>query len=140
MSTTYADFDKTLLDLALSESWEQKNGSWWATLAAADVRAAASRLLAEKARFITITAIELASHELRMDYHWDLDGQIVTLSAVADGKQIDSISDLSPAADWAEREIHEYFAVEFPGRIDTKPLMLRMGDTLGINLHKGGAE
>jgi NADH:ubiquinone oxidoreductase subunit C len=97
-------------------------------------------LLAQNVRFMTITAIELASHEVRMDYHWDIGGQIVTWSVIADGKQIDSIADLCPAADWAEREIHEYFAVEFPGRIDTKPLMLRMGDTLGINLHEGGAE
>jgi NADH:ubiquinone oxidoreductase subunit C len=140
VSSTWADFSTAPLDLGLGESWEHRNGSWWATLAVADVRGAASRLLAQNVRFMTITAIELASHEVRMDYHWDIGGQIVTWSVIADGKQIDSIADLCPAADWAEREIHEYFAVEFPGRIDTKPLMLRMGDTLGINLHEGGAE
>jgi NADH:ubiquinone oxidoreductase subunit C len=35
-----------------------------------------------------------------------------------------------------ERETHEYFAVEFTGRDNTKPLMTRAGDPIGINLHK----
>ncbi len=140
MATSIAEFNEILLDLKLSESWEQKNGSWWGTMAKAEVRPAASRMLAESARLITLAATELPSHELRMDYHWDLGGQMVTLSTIADGKLIDSIADICPAADWAEREIHEYFAVEFPGRVDTMPLMLRMGDEIGINLHKGGTE
>lgn len=140
VATTSAVLDKQLVNLGLGENWELRNGTWWATLPAPLVRPAASQLLAIHARFITITAIELASHEVRMDYHWDLGGQIITLAVIADGKLIDSIADISPAADWAEREIHEYFAVEFPGRVDTMPLMLRMGDELGINLHKGGTE
>jgi len=140
VATTSAVLDKSLVDLGLGENWESRNGTWWATLSSQLVRPAASQLLAIHARFITITAIELASHEVRMDYHWDINGQIVTLAVIAENKLIDSIADISPAADWAEREIHEYFAVEFPGRVDTMPLMLRMGDELGINLHKGGTE
>lgn len=140
MTPTIEGFDAAELELCTSGILEQRNGSWWGAIASEDVRKAASQMLAKNARFITITAIELASHEVRMDYHWDLNGQIVTMSAVAAGKTIESITDLCPAADWAEREIHEYFAVEFPGRVDTKPLMLRMGDELGINLHKGGEE
>jgi NADH:ubiquinone oxidoreductase subunit C len=136
VAMTNAVLDQSLLDLRLGEDWRLQNGTWWATLSPQHVPSAAAQLLAIHARFITITAIELVNHELRMDYHWDLKSQIVTLSAIADGKSIASIADICPAADWAEREIHEYFAVEFPGRVDTMPLMLRMGDELGINLHK----
>ena len=35
--------------------------------------------------------------------------------------------------DWIEREIHEGFAVDFVGR-EYEPLLLRQGDTLGVNL------
>lgn len=140
MATTNAVLDQFLVDLGLAGDWELRYGTWWAELSPQHVRAATAQLLAIPARFITITAIELASHELRMDYHWDLRSQIVTLTVIADGKIIESIADICPAADWAEREIHEYFAVEFPGRADTMPLMLRMGDELGINLHKGGTD
>ena len=34
-----------------------------------------------------------------------------------------------------EREIHEYFAIEFTGR-ECAPLFLRPGTQPGINLHK----
>ncbi len=98
MATTSAVLDKSLVDLGLGENWELRNGTWWATLPAQLVRPAASQLLAIHARFITITAIELTSHELRMDYHWDLGGQIVTLAVIADGKLIDSIADISPGS------------------------------------------
>jgi hypothetical protein len=90
------------------------------------------------ARFVTITAIENAEGELRLDYQWDIDGRLVSYTTTTVNKHIDAITDLTPAADWVEREIHEYFAVEFIGRVNTKPLMTRAGDPIGINLHEGG--
>ena len=140
MATSIAEFNEILLDLKLSESWEQKNGSWWGTMAKAEVRPAASRMLAESARLITITAIELASHEVRMDYHWDIGGQIITLAVIADGKLIDSIADIPPPPTGQQPGDRRRLCRGVSGRVDTMPLMLRMGDELGINLHKGGTE
>jgi hypothetical protein len=37
--------------------------------------------------------------------------------------------------DWIEREIHEGFALDFSGRV-YEPLLLRQGDTPGVNLRE----
>ena len=46
-------------------------------------------------------------------------------------------------ADWIEREIHDYFAVDFIGRDKLAPLVLRSDDRPGLfnwNNHKGGEQ
>ena len=48
-----------------------------------------------------------------------------------------SITDICAGADWTEREIYEYFAVEFTGRDNNKPLMLRPGLEPGLNRREG---
>jgi NADH:ubiquinone oxidoreductase subunit C len=48
-----------------------------------------------------------------------------------------SFADLCPGVDWAERETYEYFAVEFTGRDNNKPLMLRPGLEAGLNRRQG---
>jgi hypothetical protein len=35
--------------------------------------------------------------------------------------------------DWIEREIHEEYSLDFTGR-EYEPLLLRRGDTTGVNL------
>jgi hypothetical protein len=88
------------------------------------------------ARFIAITAVERPDKEIRLDYQWDLEGQLLSGVFATTAQSIQTIADLTPAADWVERETHEYFSVEFSGREHTRPLMTRAGDPLGINLHK----
>jgi Ni,Fe-hydrogenase III large subunit len=39
-----------------------------------------------------------------------------------------SIAAVCPAADWVEREVRDYYGLDFMGRDDTPPLMLREGD------------
>jgi NADH:ubiquinone oxidoreductase subunit C len=91
------------------------------------------------ARLVTVSSSENPEGEILLDYHWDLNGELVTIEIATKNKQIDTIADITPAADWVEREIHDYFKVEFPGRIDTKRLMTREGDPQGI-FCKGGAQ
>jgi Ni,Fe-hydrogenase III component G len=45
---------------------------------------------------------------------------------------VPTIADLLPGADWAEREIRDYYGVEFAGREATPTLMLRPGDPAGL--------
>jgi hypothetical protein len=123
-------------DLGLNEQWEQKGGSNWLAPAALDVRKLTTLMNTRKARFVTITAMELPEHGgVLLDYHWDLDGQLLTFEMRAENSRIDSIYDLCEAADWIEREIHEYFAVDFIGR-EFELLFLRTGDKMGVNLHE----
>jgi hypothetical protein len=71
----------------------------------------------------------------RLEYHWDLDGTLLGFPFKLEGKSIESIYDMCEAVDWIEREIHEEYAIDFTGR-EYEPLLLREGNTLGVNLRE----
>ena len=122
--------------LGSTEPWIEKGGVHWLTASALNVRDLAKTMNALHARFVTITAYQLPGEEgLRLEYHWDLDGQLLGFPFLLTGNSIDSIYDLCEAVDWIEREIHEGFAVDFLGR-EYEPLLLRQGDKPGVNLRE----
>ncbi|MGA2166576.1 MAG: NADH-quinone oxidoreductase subunit C [Terracidiphilus sp.] len=122
--------------LGSTEPWVEKGGVHWLTPGAMTVRELAQAMNALHARFITITAYQLPKDEgFRLEYHWDLDGQLLGFPFLLAGKSIDSIYDLCEAVDWIEREIHEGFAIDFLGR-EYEPLLLRQGDKPGVNLRE----
>lgn len=126
------DFDVILSELELAQSWEKRADGLWAMAPDLDIETMAFRMAAHQARFVTITALPVAGGECRMEYHWDIEGQLLTLVTQTHEGSIASISRLCPAADWVEREVHDYFAVDFLGRHDTPPLMLRSSDRPGV--------
>jgi NADH:ubiquinone oxidoreductase subunit C len=104
-----------------------------------NVRELASAMNGLRARFVTITAYQLPKEEgFRLEYHWDLGGQLLGFSFQLAGNSIESIYDLCEAVDWIEREIHEGFGIDFTGR-EYEPLLLRKGDTPGVNLREAVA-
>ena len=120
--------------LGTTEPWVEKGGVHWLTLGGMNVRELAKAMNGLHARFVTITAYQLPGEGgLRLEYHWDLDGQLLGFPFQLAGNSIESIYDLCEAVDWIEREIHEGFAIEFTGR-EYEPLLLREGDKLGVNL------
>jgi hypothetical protein len=124
------------IEIGAEGGWQDEHGSLWLRPGSLDVRRMAIEMNARDARFVTITASELPENGgIRMDYHWDLEGALLTITTKAEDGRIPSIYDLCPAADWIEREIHEYFAVEFEGR-ECAPLFLRAGVAPGVNLRK----
>jgi len=119
-------------ELGLDASWEEKYGSQWLAAGSADVRDIAVLMEARGARFVTITAQQVPDDEaIRLDYHWDLDGELLTFTIVTSDKQVPSIYELCPAADWIEREVHEFLGIDFEGR-EYEPLLLRPGDAAGV--------
>ena len=128
--------DTVAEELGLADSWVEQGGALWLPCDKLNPRAVAKALISSEARFITITATELPEDAgIRMDYHWDLDGQLIGLQFQASDHKIESIYDLCEAANWIEREIHEYFAVDFLGR-EYEPLFLRNGEKAGVNLRE----
>ena len=120
--------------LGTTEPWVEKGGVHWLTAGAMTVRDLAKAMNALHARFITITAYQLPKDEgFRLEYHWDLDGQLLGFSFLLTGNSIESIFDLCEGVDWIEREIHEEYSLDFQGR-EYEPLLLRQGDTSGVNL------
>jgi NADH:ubiquinone oxidoreductase subunit C len=122
--------------LGTSEPWVESRGTHWLNPGAAGVRQVAAVMNEAHARFVTITAYQLPGAEgFRLEYHWDLEGRLLGLPFTIAGNAIDSIFDLSEAADWIEREIHEEYSLEFTGR-ECAPLLLRKGDESGVNLRE----
>jgi hypothetical protein len=124
--------------LGIADPWVEKGGVHWLPPGALSVRELAAIMNGCHARFVTITAYQLPGEEgLCLEYHWDLDGQLLGFPFKLSGNSIESIYDLCEAVDWIEREIHEGFAVEFTGRVYV-PLLLRQGDKPGVNLREEG--
>lgn len=101
-----------------------------------DLRLLAQFLRQKEARFITITAYELPGKGgFCLEYLWDANGQLLGFPFYPPARTMPSIFDICEAVDWIEREIHEEYAIEFSGR-EYEPLLLRLGDQLGVNLHE----
>ncbi len=126
---------------ASSEQWTYDGGVWWMNRGEHDqadgVRDVAAAMNALGARFVTITAYQLLGAEgFRLEYHWDLEGRLLGFAFNISGNNFESIVDFCEAADWIEREVHEGFGIDFAGR-EYEPLLLREGDTPGVNLRDG---
>ena len=125
--------------LGSSVPWIEKGGVLWLDPAPLSVRELCMEMSVAKARFVTITAYQLPGTEgIRLEYHWDLNGELLGFPFKLTTNSIESIYDICEAADWIEREIHEEYSIDFVGR-EYEPLLLREGDTIGVNLREMGA-
>ena len=122
--------------LDTTEPYVEKNGVYWFSYDGLNVRELARAMNAVQARFVTITAYQLPKDEgFRLEYHWDLAGRLLGFTFNLSGNSIESIYDLCEAVDWIEREVHEGFGIEFIGR-EYEPLLLREGDSVGVNMRE----
>ena len=125
--------------LGVSAAFTEKGGVHWLAPGSLSVRKLAETMNELRARFITITAYQLPKDEgFSLEYHWDLDGSLLGFAFPVVNKTFESIYDLSEAADWIEREIHEGYGLDFTGR-EYEPLLLRQGESTGVNLREGVA-
>lgn len=83
-------------------------------------------------RLGTITGIPLASGETRLVYHFVAHDRIVDVATTTVGNRIASLTPRLKPASWAEREIHDFFAVDFVGHPDPVPLMRPEGFEPGM--------
>ena len=121
---------------AATAPFSEKGGVFWYGDASLNVRDLARAMNAVDARFITITTYELpAGGGFRLEYHWDLMGNLLGFNLPLAASAIESIYDLCEAADWIEREVHEEYRIDFTGR-EYEPLLLREGGACGVNLQK----
>jgi NADH:ubiquinone oxidoreductase subunit C len=122
--------------LGINVPWVNKGGVQWLEPGTVSIRELAKTMNELQARFITITAYQLPKDEgLKLEYHWDINGQLLGFPYKLASNSIESIYDLCEAVDWIEREIHEEYSIDFLGR-EYEPLLLRQGDTAGVNLRE----
>lgn len=88
------------------------------------IRTVASKLCSHGARFIIIAAAD-SGLDIDLIYHFDLDGLVVAVKTRVpkESPEIDSIKDIVPGAEWAEREASDLCGVRFRGGTN-EPLVL----------------
>lgn len=126
------DFDLIREKLGITSPFIERKDGYWNHANNVDVRQMASFFTENGARLITIVAQPTQNGEFRMRYHWDMNGVIAHISTDTQAGEIVSIAEICPAANWIEREIHDYYAIHFRGREDLPPLILRSGDPPGL--------
>lgn len=96
-----------------------------AEIAPRALRKAAEVLLGKGARFVIIAAVD-AGLEVELLYHFDLSGKVAVLKTrlAKESPEIDTIADLTPAADWAEKEAAELCGVRFRAHPEPRHLVL----------------
>jgi hypothetical protein len=124
--------DAILGELGITAAWEERGDGRWAEAPDLDVRAMARLLRSVEARWVTLTVDPAPGGGFRLLYHWDLAGQLLNIATTVAETRADSIADIWPAADWAEREAGDYYAFEFAGRDELPALMLRPEDEPGL--------
>ena len=91
-----------------------------------DLREGVSTLLeAYQLRFITLTAVDNGL-DIELMYHFSVDSIVVTLRTAIpkEASQIETISDIVPAAEFIEKEVSELFGVSFEGHPRNTNLVL----------------
>lgn len=130
----------TRLRERINGDWLEARGGLQLAGTLEDVRRVARQMRSAGARFVALVGAPGSGEELRLCWHFDVEGTLLWLEACLEGDaRVPTIVDIYPGADWAEREARDYFAVSFEGRQDTEPLMLRAGDAPGVlNRDQGG--
>jgi hypothetical protein len=129
MTTTSAEGLLHELDPRLG--FERDAGGCWVRDGLIDVRAMAGLMVRNGIRLMTITARPWPEGGFRLIYHWDTGPEVLNVCTTVTGG-LPTIADLVPGADWAEREIHDYYDLEFRGRGATPTLMLLESDPPGL--------
>lgn len=118
--------------LELESTAEHHADGFWVTVPDLDIRELATLMRKHEVRFVTLTATPDGGGGYRMIYHWDADGDLLNIATTVSTGHLATISDIWPAADWVEREVRDYYALEFEGRTETPTLMLLDGDEPGL--------
>ena len=125
------DIEEIRERLGNMEAWVNKSEAWWLETTSLDVEKMARLMVETGARLVTVTASRAREDEFRVIYHWDLQGRLLNFATTTHLTTITSITSICPAADWIEREIHDYFAINFAGR-ELPTLVLSEQDPPGI--------
>jgi len=79
-------------------------------------------LVKNKARFITATCLENSAGEIFFYYHFEIAKRIFTFKTKIENLKAESISKFYPNSSWIEREVWEFYKIEFKNQIK-KPLL-----------------
>jgi len=101
----------------------ERGGTLWISAPQLDVEAMAREMKALGFRLITMTARALEDGETTIIYHYAQRDQYVSFTTSTRGGAIPSVTPTLRMASWFEREIHDFFAVQFIGHPNLIPLL-----------------
>jgi NADH:ubiquinone oxidoreductase subunit C len=102
---------------------EQRRDGAWFIAPDLDVEAMARETTRLGFRLSTMTGLARPDGEAECIYHFVGPGGSVNFKTRTRGGALPSITPLVRAADWIEREIHDFFGVRFPGHPNLAPLL-----------------
>ena len=94
---------------------EHRRDGWWLQVPLGQVIAMAETMLQSGARLGTMTGSELQRGETVVIYHYVLGEAAINIRTESRDRSLPSITPITRAADWIEREIHDLFGVAFVG-------------------------
>lgn len=124
-----ADFTPRQLTEALQgipgvRSVTERNDALWVDAPLLDVGAMAATMVGLGIRLGTVTAIPRAEDgEATVIYHYIDEHRVISVKTCTRNGALPSLAPNVRAASWAEREIRDLFAVEFPGHPNPVPLI-----------------
>lgn len=90
--------DAVSLRTKIGGDWFFRGGAWWRLEPIAGIRTIARQMLGGEARFATIVATSAADRSLRVSWHWDVFGTLLSVeSLMPPGGLMPTIADIYPA-------------------------------------------
>ena len=105
-----------------TEITERRDGLWMSA-PQLDVEAMARAMNALGYRLGTMTGVEAEDGETTVIYHYARPPVAVNIKTRTRGGALPSVALIARPASWAEREIHDFFAVNFTGHPNLAPLL-----------------
>jgi NADH:ubiquinone oxidoreductase subunit C len=109
------DLAAELRKMAGVEKIEERVDGLWVLAPTIDVAHLAKWMEERSARLSTMSGVARADGETTIVYHYSLETSAVNVTAVTKGNTIASITPVTLAADWIEREIYDLYGVTFTG-------------------------
>ena len=118
-----AELIARLVALAGSAQVEERGDGLWISTPQLDVEAMAREMKALGWRLVTMTGLAGDQGEATIIYHYARHGETINFKTATRGGAIRSLAPTVRAASWSEREIHDFFAVDFVGHPNLVPLL-----------------
>ncbi|MFN4133930.1 MAG: NADH-quinone oxidoreductase subunit C, partial [Candidatus Hadarchaeales archaeon] len=100
----------------------------YAEISPLELRNAAQLIMKNGGRFVIIAALDTGLN-IELSYHFDINGTgvVMKVKTPKETPELPSIADITPAAEWAEREASELTGVKFAGNPRPENLVLPPG-------------
>jgi NADH:ubiquinone oxidoreductase subunit C len=102
---------------------EERGDGLWIAAPQLDVEAMAREMKALGGRLITMTGLARNDGETTIIYHYARRHEAINFKTATSGGAIRSLAPIVRPASWNEREIHDFFAVDFIGHPNLIPLI-----------------